>query len=537
MAFCATKMCIKTIIFVAVFGLSYGQLQTRSYSCVIPSLCRDGSIIDPRILNPSGGGAASPNPLSGAGGGGGAMPSGGGGGAFPSGGGGGGAFPNGGGGGGGGGGAPPSGGGGSAPGAPTPSIGIITQGSDCSSGYIRCTLVTCGTPSTQPSTQDGIATQNAFPWQAFLINNNNVGVRNGYAGGGVLLDQYHVLTAAHKVTNLTSVSVSMGVYSTANSGNVQTVQVAQVWIHSNYDQTYLKNDVAVLRLATPFNINNNAMPICLPTSGRSYIGATSNQIISKEISHIRPQVIKRKQYSICLLISQRLLTTPSKNAKGGNEATNRPGKSRTKRITKEQIRKIMAVKRNTVDEIQNQQPNSSSCIVSGWGQTSFRVDDAPTQSLKQVHVPIVTNDACTNSYSNVLGASNAAAYLDFPNEICAGGQNQLDACTQDGGSPLVCSDTAPTFNLVGLVLWGKDCGQSGRYGVYLNVPSYVSWIQCTIQCIQGQTTCTLILVKINSKIKSLMVSFDGNPQSCCPFMIDVQDNWNMGADGSVMEEY
>ncbi|XP_019769649.2 serine protease 42 [Dendroctonus ponderosae] len=400
-------MCIKTIIFVAVFGLSYGQLQTRSYSCVIPSLCRDGSIIDPRILNPSGGGAASPNPLSGAGGGGGAMPSGGGGGAFPSGGGGGGAFPNGGGGGGGGGGAPPSGGGGSAPGAPTPSIGIITQGSDCSSGYIRCTLVTCGTPSTQPSTQDGIATQNAFPWQAFLINNNNVGVRNGYAGGGVLLDQYHVLTAAHKVTNLTSVSVSMGVYSTANSGNVQTVQVAQVWIHSNYDQTYLKNDVAVLRLATPFNINNNAMPICLPTSGRSYIGATS-----------------------------------------------------------------------------------SSCIVSGWGQTSFRVDDAPTQSLKQVHVPIVTNDACTNSYSNVLGASNAAAYLDFPNEICAGGQNQLDACTQDGGSPLVCSDTAPTFNLVGLVLWGKDCGQSGRYGVYLNVPSYVSWIQCTIQCIQGQTTCS-----------------------------------------------
>jgi len=34
-----------------------------------------------------------------------------------------------------------------------------------------------------------------------------------------------------------------------------------------------------------------------------------------------------------------------------------------------------------------------------------------------------------SSYSNVLGAANAAIYLDFPNEFCAGGQAQMDACT------------------------------------------------------------------------------------------------------------
>lgn len=108
--------CKNTIKFSS--GLSSGQLQTRSYSCVIPSLCRDGSIIDPRILNP--GGAASTNPLSGAGGGGGAPPSGGGGG--------GGAPPS-----GGGGGAPPSGGGGFGAGSSSPMVRVYTP---CKSVFV-----------------------------------------------------------------------------------------------------------------------------------------------------------------------------------------------------------------------------------------------------------------------------------------------------------------------------------------------------------------------------------------------------------------
>ncbi|XP_050304372.1 phenoloxidase-activating factor 2-like [Anthonomus grandis grandis] len=406
------------VLLFTILGQSL-RIQAQTFSCVLPSLCQDGSIIDPRILAvgssaagppatgaggppgvgalgpPSSGMAASPgtgalgppsnnpgNPPSA--GGMGPPPSGGG---SPSG-----AGIN----------APPSGGGN--PGVPN--VSIVSPAS-CSSPYIRCQNVTCGTPSVQPSTQDGFATQNAFPWQAFLRNNNNLNSKNGYAGGGVLLDQYHVLTAAHKISNLSSVSVLMGVYSTSNLANVQTSQVSQAWIHSSYNEQYLKNDVAILRLASPILINNNAAPICLPAAGSSYVGS-----------------------------------------------------------------------------------QTSACIVSGWGQTSFSTDDAPTQTLKQVHVPIVTNTQCQTSYTSVLGATNAAAYLDFPNEICAGGQAQLDACTQDGGSPLVCYSSQTTFSLVGLVLWGKNCGQAGRYGVYLNVPNYITWIQCMTQCLdQGSSNC------------------------------------------------
>ncbi|XP_076268370.1 chymotrypsinogen A-like [Rhynchophorus ferrugineus] len=287
-------------------------------------------------------------------------------------------------------------------------VNNVVSPTDCPTGYTRCTSVVCGTSQVQPSRASGFSTPSSLPWQAYISSDTY-----GYAGGGVLLDQYHVLTAAHKVSNLTdkpapvNIRVSLGLYSTTSTQNVQTIRVGQVWQHGGYNSRFLTNDVALLRLSTPVNFNANVRPICLPQAGANYV------------------------------------------------------------------------------------PTSSNCLVSGWGQTSFTLDDAPTQTLKQAYVPIVTNDECTRSYTQLLGATNTASYLQFPGELCAGGQASIDACTQDGGSPLICPGTTNAFALVGLVLWGKDCGVAGRYGVYLNVPQYLSWIQSTMQCSsQNLQTCT-----------------------------------------------
>lgn len=68
--------------------------------------------------------------------------------------------------------------------------------------------------------------------------------------------------------------------------------------------------------------------------------------------------------------------------------------------------------------------------MSGFGQTNFAVDDAPTITMKQVHVPIVSTQVCRASFSNsALLGSSTDVYLDVQNEICAGGQNGRDACT------------------------------------------------------------------------------------------------------------
>lgn len=45
----------------------------------------------------------------------------------------------------------------------------------------------------------------------------------------------------------------------------------------------------------------------------------------------------------------------------------------------------------------------------------------------------------------------------------------------------MCTDaTTGRYTVAGLVQWGKGCGQPGVYGVYNNVPNYVTWISTTV---------------------------------------------------------
>lgn len=122
-----------------------------------------------------------------------------------------------------------------------------------------------------------------------------------------------------------------------------------------------------------------------------------------------------------------------------------------------------------------------SCMVAGWGQSSFGSNDSPVRPQRQVTVPIVPYSTCRAAYSapNILGA-NVDTFLDPIGEICAGGEPNKDACTNDGGAPLMCTDNNGRYTVAGLVLWGKGCGLPGMYGVYLNVPFYRGWIDSTL---------------------------------------------------------
>ena len=126
-------------------------------------------------------------------------------------------------------------------------------------------------------------------------------------------------------------------------------------------------------------------------------------------------------------------------------------------------------------------------MVSGWGQTNYAAANAPTTGPIQVTVPIVSYPTCRNSMlrPDVLG-SNTDAYLDPNGEFCAGGEARQDACTQDGGSPLVCPVNGQ-YVAVGLVLWGKGCGSPGVYGVYLNLSWYRQWIAATVSALDAGT--------------------------------------------------
>lgn len=74
-------------------------------------------------------------------------------------------------------------------------------------------------------------------------------------------------------------------------------------------------------------------------------------------------------------------------------------------------------------------------MVSGWGQTSFTNNDAPTSPQKQVYVSIVNYATCRASFANTnLLGTNVDTYLDPNGEICAGGQSMRDACSVSGNT-------------------------------------------------------------------------------------------------------
>lgn len=166
----------------------------------------------------------------------------------------------------------------------TPPPGTIVCPAGRAPCYAQGPMSNCGVrPATITNTADGFAQTGAYPWQVFLTNN---GGPTGFAGSGVLLSPYHVLTAAHKVLayqgNPSTLQAVVGVNNPATMNNPVAPRspVAAIMIPGApiaFSNATLKNDIAVLRLSTPITLVNNPLvnTLCLPTTSQaigSYIG-------------------------------------------------------------------------------------------------------------------------------------------------------------------------------------------------------------------------------------------------------------------------
>ncbi|XP_055850614.1 serine protease 44 [Episyrphus balteatus] len=106
---------------------------------------------------------------------------------------------------------------------------------------------------------------NEWPWVVVLFN------KGKQFCGGSIIDNVHVLTAAHCVARMTSWDVAgltahLGDHNIRTSFEVQHVErrIKRLVRHKGFEFSTLHNDVAILTLDKPVSFTREIRPICLP---------------------------------------------------------------------------------------------------------------------------------------------------------------------------------------------------------------------------------------------------------------------------------
>ncbi|MGW0732615.1 serine protease [Streptomyces sp. NPDC002851] len=112
----------------------------------------------------------------------------------------------------------------------------------------------------------------------------------------------------------------------------------------------------------------------------------------------------------------------------------------------------------------------TAAAVYGWGDMTGSGDYA--RSLRAARVTVQRDTVCAEAYDNSAEGTYVRESM-----LCVGeDQGGRDACQGDSGGPLVARG-----RLVGLVSWGRGCGQAGSPGVYTRVSEVVQQVSSVVR--------------------------------------------------------
>ncbi|GBL72286.1 Proclotting enzyme [Araneus ventricosus] len=217
-----------------------------------------------------------------------------------------------------------------------------------------------------------------WTWMVALLR------RNRFFCGGVIINDWYILTAAHCVmgVKVKDLKVRLGEYNfNEKKDHQEDIPVTEIKRHALFVTLTFQHDIALLKLKRRIEYTKFIGSICLP------------------------------------------------NPKSGNFS------------------------------------NANATVV-GWGTEAFGGTASPV--LRQVTVPVWDNEECDKTY-RLERITNAF--------LCAGSpENGEDACQGDSGGPLMTLNEEGRWEVIGVVSWGRRCGDPTFPGVYTRVTSYLDWI-------------------------------------------------------------
>lgn len=111
-----------------------------------------------------------------------------------------------------------------------------------------------------------------FPWSVLIRETTLLGFFVKTKCGGVLIDLKWVLTAAHCQPGMFgSLVVVVGEYDLGGKSSrlkPMIKKVKRMIIHRDYNPSNFDNDIALLELESPYQVQPHVVPICLPGKGK-----------------------------------------------------------------------------------------------------------------------------------------------------------------------------------------------------------------------------------------------------------------------------
>ncbi|KAK4288598.1 hypothetical protein Pmani_038384 [Petrolisthes manimaculis] len=168
--------------------------------------------------------------------------------------------------------------------------------SGCGAGYVCCRrpvfnpaprsiTPTCGTRNAKGllgrvkthQLVEGDTEFGEYPWQAAILQRKDGDLM--YVCGAALIDDRHVLTAAHCIQGLNPADLKIRLGEWDVSGQTEffnhvETRVAGVYHHPDFYSGNLNNDIAIIRLEAQvdFQSNPHITPVCLPSEDTDYTG-------------------------------------------------------------------------------------------------------------------------------------------------------------------------------------------------------------------------------------------------------------------------